>query len=139
MNHEHDDVSECFVTDGERERPAELLGLEHIEGAKDDLVFAPTELFVGMVDPLVRHHPEGEKDDEEDVRAAEHRFAPCRLAVNWSAFANHDDEVRQKCGRKKGEKERLIHAGPSEDVDCDHATWVPFLAVYHSGKHRHEA
>jgi len=79
-----------------------------------------------MVDPLMRHHSEGEKDDEERIRTSEHRLAPRGFAINGSTLADDDHQVRQQVGGDKGKEERLIHAGPSEDVDCDHANVVSF-------------
>jgi len=129
VDDEHDDVAQCLVAEREREGSAELLRLEQVERTENELVFAPPQVFVRVVDPLVRHHAEGEEDDEEDVRAAEHRLTPGGLAVDGAALADHDHEVRQEVGRKEGKEERLIHAGPSEDVDCDHATCVPFTVT----------
>ena len=49
-----------------------------------------------MVNPLVWHHPKGEKDHEKHIGASEHRFAPRGLAVNGATLADHDHEIRHK-------------------------------------------
>ena len=63
-----------FVRTVNGKLPAERLRLQEVERAVDDLPLAPTEVRVGVVDPLVGHDAEG--DEHDDRRRTSRRASP---------------------------------------------------------------
>ena len=120
MNDDYGDITNSFVTEGEREISTIGLGIQDVERAVQQFVFTPSEFFVGMVDELVRHNTKRQEHYEERVNRTDHGFAPCRSLSYWAALPNRNDNESHSGGNEKGKQESLVDSGPSKDVDRDH-------------------
>lgn len=60
-------VAHCFVANGHGEIAAKSLWFQDVKRAKQKFVFTPTEVFVGMVEELVRYDTKRKKQHKECV------------------------------------------------------------------------
>ena len=101
MDHDCDDVTNCFIAEREWEISAICLCLQDVEGAVEKFVFAPAELVVSVNDELVRNNTEGEEHREKHVGAAQQGFTPGGLLVDGAPFSERNYNKRHRCGEQQ--------------------------------------
>mgnify|MGYP007095153277 CR=1 FL=1 len=93
MNHYNDGVANCFITDIKRKLATEGLGLQDVKRSVNEIVLAPPQFFVGVVDELVRHNTECDEHDGKNVRRSKNCFTPGCFAICWATHTDNDDRT----------------------------------------------
>ena len=120
MDRYDDDVANRFITNGDRKAATDRVRLQNVERPINKFVFAPTQLFVGVVNKLMRHHTKRQEQNQKNVGRCHHRLTPSCFAIKLATHTNWNDNKAHQGRQHERKQECLVHSWPSENVNCEH-------------------